>query len=448
MTNKTDGKFKFGQQRMKPPAQQSALPSKSEPDAQLAGHPVATPMSGSFSFAAARQEQMDQLAQGGSTDPLAPPAYLNDVPDFDDGAQYDPTDFEADAEFDHQTSHPEDFAFGNTKHRAGLIEPLGLNRSSGLVCGMMPTAFEGQDENVPPGSHYDAWVWNSMDKPGHLTIEIYADRRESDGDRITNTRSSNPVFDPSCHALVSIPQQGRMPWGDAQRVLLLPKTYVRTVEQEKSKSNNYGRPQKTIMGSSDKPSFGMSTNNSAATHTPPTSRVVWNDDIKGASAWMASERTHGVVFGSCEIEPGNGFSSREYWIVLPLAAAKLIHRQTYGDPGGESLDLEHNFGLKGVTRMQTQNSGTRKVSTPVPVESRRAVLPGQRYLGTWKGGGAETVTKKARERAGPALPSDWPVEDVIAVLNTHHGIAKMTERTNTPETIIEPLPYSPQKQRA
>src|SRR5690606_24918226 len=46
------------------------------------------------------------------------------------------------------------------------------------IAGLRAAAFQEVDPNVPPGSHYDRWQWNALDRPGWVTIELHVDPQQ------------------------------------------------------------------------------------------------------------------------------------------------------------------------------------------------------------------------------------------------------------------------------
>ena len=408
-------------------------------DAKIAPHESAQPKAAQlttdpitrFSFSAPRKDRFADVAQD------SPPDYFDEIP----GEQ----EIRSVGDEDDFGAGMEPLAFGNAKQQfKGIVAPLGLKErdANNKICGILASSFDQFDDNVPPGSHYESWIWDAMQKEGEVTVELYVDQKElSEETRMKMPDRGNPKFDPTCHVLMNIPRDDRAPWLTASRVLLVPKTYLRKQEVQKTKSNNFGK----------KPSPMASALGSTLTQpTQPKSETIetWESDPRGISAWLANETHHSVVFGACLVEGPSGIPEREYWIVVSRADALRIQHQVYGAKGQEDFDEGQNFGSRGVLHVQSQGGGFNRRTVIEPWEQRKPVPPAQRYLGVWKGDVASSVLQKARERTGPVLPSDWPKEDIDFVRDSHTAIAalKASSKDGAQATIIAPLKSSHQEE--
>jgi hypothetical protein len=306
-----------------------------------------------------------------------------------------------------------------------LVSPLEdpLSKGRATLCSMPLSRFEGVSRLVPPGSHYDEWVWNAMDRPDHVTIEIYVDYDEAVGMKNMDPLTKNPVFDPNYHCLISVPQTNNAPWMMAKRVLLTPKTFTRV---NASPLLN--------------PSLSQAD-------TKPKAAPESIAHPQGLSRWLRDDWPAEVLFGSCTLcASGDGKKSfdRDYWMVLPLDTVQLIHERVYGDSASRQIDPRQNFGFRGIEPQQTKWVNNRPVETAVEPEHRTPVAPALRYFGVWSDPMAAQVIEYARSAAGPMLHGDWPQEDVAFVRLSHASLQKAAQQQESEmrSTILPPLKAS------
>jgi len=323
-----------------------------------------------------------------------------------------------------------------------ILSQRGAHRSGGLsvIAGIPATTFEGWEPRVPPGSHYDEWVWNALDKPGYVTIELYVDARHlSDADKPASVleqayqpNASNspgrarPKFDPDRHVLISVPQPSHAPWQDATRVLLTPETIkLAAVRKENRGSTQFGA--KNALG----------TPEPEKKERPPS----WESEPSGISAWLNMEPHHNVIFGRVLLDAMARHGGQMYWMVLSQADAERIHKRIYGTGSEKSSDPEHKFGLEGLQPVKSSfDEAARKyTSSVIPVHERRPIPPAKRYLGHWSDANATRAIQLAQQGAGPQF-DHWPPEDVQFVLDSHAGLQarKKTREKAQEHTVITP----------
>jgi len=253
-------------------------------------------------------------------------------------------------------------------------------------CGLPEGAFNGSDVAVPPGSHYAPWVWNAMDKEGHITVELYVDgkrslsdiRRDESGSagkireryRLARAPVSNPEFSSSKHCLVSVPASNSFPWDMARRVLLIPQTFE---EVALPVSRNFRGGFSSRRGKEPSPSSCM------APHP---------DGIKN---WLDGNFDRNVIFGYCSVagdlrDVGMDF----WWVVISLEDLRRQH------------EIQHP---------------SLRFRDPEEIRPRY-----MEYLGYWADAQSLKVLQAAHQGAGPVMPDDWSEEDVEFVANTHKRI--------------------------
>ncbi|CUJ51017.1 Uncharacterised protein [Achromobacter sp. 2789STDY5608633] len=290
---------------------------------------------------------------------------------------------------------------------------VGEGRPMDVVAGIPQHVFAEFDPSVPPGSHYEPWVWNVMDKPGHVTLEIYVDAaaRDQGEDQERQYRPAqrkassgvvrqNPTCDLAKHCLISVPVQAGAPWGMARRVLLVPHTFRKLPDfQQRQSRSPLQRP---------------------AAPQPPQ----YEGDPSGAVRWLYNAPHHHVLFGRCAVQTSDDDVPAEYWMVLSLQDAKQVHADIYGACAGKDTDPRHVFGREGVVESVSHYDefAGRRVSEVEPLEKRRPVPAARRFLGMWAGDEATDAIRSAAAGAGPVLPGDWPESDVEEVRRTHGGL--------------------------
>lgn len=191
--------------------------------------------------------------------------------------------------------------------------------------------YAGLDPWVPPGSHYDPWVWSILDRPGHVTVEIYVDAaaklptesrpRPMRPGAYQVPRYRPPACDLRRHCLISVPLPNhRPPWGDASRVLLVPMT-----RRGQPDASGYHEPY------------------------PP-----------GACAWFRGAPDTAVILGHCLVaHPADSAGEREdlhaYWLVLPQHWARDV--DTIGTLPARSLGAWHGFSAIAAVRAAIAEQG-------------------------------------------------------------------------------------------
>ncbi|MDF8363269.1 MULTISPECIES: hypothetical protein [Achromobacter] len=306
---------------------------------------------------------------------------------------------------------------------------VGEGRPMDVVAGIPQHVFSQFDPSVPPGSHYEPWVWNIMDKPGHVTLEIYVDAAARGQDeeherqyRPAQRKASsgvvrqNPTCDLAKHCLISVPVQAGAPWGMARRVLLVPHTFRKLPDFHQRQSRSpLQRP---------------------AAPQPPQ----YEGDPSGAGRWLYGAPHHHVLFGRCAVQTTADDVPAEYWMVLSLQDAKQVHADIYGGPAGKGADPRHVFGREGVVESVSHYDefAGRRVSEVEPLDKRRPVPAARRFLGMWTGDAATDAIRSAAAGAGPMLPRDWPESDIEEVRRTHGGLyrAAREEAVGSAPTIV------------
>lgn len=307
---------------------------------------------------------------------------------------------------------------------APILSQRGANRSGGLsvIAGIPATTFQGWEPRVPPGSHYDEWVWNALDKPGHVTIELYVDARHlGDVDKPASVLEqayqpsassspgrARPKFDPGRHVLISVPQPRHAPWQDATRVLLTPETIKPAAVRKDNRSTTQ---------------FGAKNALGAPAPEKKERPPSWESEPSGISAWLNMEPHHNVIFGRVLLDAMARHGGQMYWMVLSQADAERIHKRIYGVGSEKGNDPEHKFGLEGLQPVKSSfDEAARKyTSSVIPVHERRPIPPAKRYLGHWSDANAARAIQLAQQGAGPQF-EDWPPEDVQFVLDSHAGL--------------------------
>lgn len=372
-----------------------AAPGESEPEQMVKPAPA------KFSFATAK-------------------GTLSPADEYDDGAP--PLE-----EFDHdeinRAQEGDVFEFG------GIIQPKGMRTTSaGRIAGVIETAFDESPPDVPPGSHYEAWVWNAMDKEGCVTIELYVDDGLGAKDPLELSpleraykpvyQRRNPVFNAKKHCLISVPTYPGAPWGVAKRVLLTPYT-ERKLPDQKAKPRYDGKPPVT----------------------PPPQYV---GDPAGISNWLEGKRHHSVIFGRCVVADPRTRNGESYWMVISKNDAKRVQEDVYGNDPAVNKEPRGVFGLEGVVpTVSVYNEATRRRSEEIVPEADRQPIPAaKRQFGWWCNADSARAIKAACAGAGPMLPETWSEADVEYVRNTHstlrHQVVK--QPIDKPETIIAPMP--------
>lgn len=318
----------------------------------------------------------------------------------------------------------------------GIVQPVGvgMRTSAHPIAGIPEHAFEGHDPAVPPGSHYEAWVWNAMDKEGHITIELYVDapaqpagQPESLIERAYKPGyvRKEPKFDPNFHCLISVPDFPGAPWGSAKRVLLTPHT-MRSLAKNAAKSK--------FNGGGGKPNF-------AQAEKPKAPEPQIEADPAGISAWLNGNLHHNVIFGRCTIAPNKKEAGDDYWMVLSKNDAQQIHREVYGDDSGPSLDPRQVFGMEGASTTQRvyDRSARRWENVQVPESERTPVPAAKRHFGCWSNADAARALHAAKSATGPMMPESWPAEDVAYVRSTHAAFRTARQMQEQATEIIAPL---------
>lgn len=306
---------------------------------------------------------------------------------------------------------------------------VGEGRPMDVVAGIPQHVFSQFDPSIPPGSHYEPWVWNVMDKPGHVTLEIYVDAtarnqgedqerqyRPAQRNASSGVVRQNPTCDLTKHCLISVPVQAGAPWGMARRVLLVPHTFRKLPDfQQRQTRSPLQRP---------------------AAPQPPQ----YEGDPSGAGRWLYDAPHHHVLFGRCAVQTADDDVPAEYWMVLSLQDAKQVHADIYGPSAGKSVDPRHVFGREGVVESVSHYDefAGRRVSEAEPLDKRRPVPAARRFLGMWTGDVATDAIRSAAAGAGPILPADWPESDVEEVRRTHGGLyrAAREEAAGSAPTIV------------
>ena len=364
---------------------------------------------GRFSFAAA--------AEQGESNPY------EDAPAFDGFDDFDQAEL--------GRASLDDDPFG-----AGIVQPVGvgMRTSAHPIAGIPEHAFEGVDPAVPPGSHYEAWVWNALDKEGHVTIELYVDAHsEASGkpDSLIERAykpgyvRKEPKFDPNFHCLISVPNFPGAPWGNAKRVLLTPHTM-------RSLAKNAGKAK--FNGAGGKPNF-------AQAEKPKAPEAQIEADPAGISTWLNGNLHHNVIFGRCAIAPNKNEAGDDYWMVLSKNDAQQIHREVYGDDSGPSLDPRQVFGMEGASTTQRvyNRSARRWENVQVPESERTPVPAAKRHFGCWSNADAARALHAAKSATGPMMPESWPTEDVAYVRSTHAAFRTARQMQEQATEIIAPL---------
>jgi len=267
--------------------------------------------------------------------------------------------------------------------QVSIIQPQGLSANT-IICDMPEAWFNGANPAVPPGSHYEPWVWNALDKPGCVTVELYVDANrvmtqealdalgttQNQHERLARLKEhSNPVFDPAKHCLMSIPAVNQAPWSIAQRVLLVPVDEQQVAAPAGWKAKN----------AQQKPSNWRQSE---------VSNFIWEPNPQGIMNWLHDGFDQRVIYGYCSIADmpehvGDSF----WWVVLSLDDVRRIHSMINPD------NIEYDI---------------------------HDIIPRhQQYLGWWADESALQALRAAYQGVGPVMPQDWPEDDVEYVATTH-----------------------------
>lgn len=296
---------------------------------------------------------------------------------------------------------------------AGVAPPRGVKPSAGMICGMPSSAFDGWPEAVPPGSHYEEWVWNLMDREGYTTVELYVDEVFTKqagilGQAYGLAPLGRPKFNPGLHVLIQVPNFSNSPWGGASRVLLTPMTVRPEAQKTQKKGQGFGTENRL---------------GSAPSDVPP--KPVWIPDPAGISAWLNQEVHHNVIFGQAMLDAEKQGAHHMYWVVLSHKDV-LEHHQALSNEDKRFLS---KFGLEGLHSVQSiyDEQTQRRRSYIVDPALADPVPPAQRYLGHWSGDEVKRAIHFAMRRSGPVIPG-WPKEDLRRIRETHAGISQWVSK--------------------
>lgn len=293
-----------------------------------------------------------------------------------------------------------------------------------IICGVPTAAFEGSDPEIPLGSHYPAWVWKSLDKPGHVTIEIYVDAGEASSQSLlekayanknTSKGPGNPIFSAESHVLISIPEDKSMPFLDSKRVLLAPVSRkALPAEKIKWKPPQQGAP------------------NKSANEAKPVV-VEYALDASGVSEFLSDNHHHNAIFGRIALQDVNPQELPAFWMMLAKTDAQRIEKVIYGDPPIFSNDQGARFGREGIdvfndARFEGPRGDAKRIVESKPFDDRVPAPPALRYLGHWSNGQSSELLQLARDKAGPIMPSDWTREEENIVRAEHATIKRNAER--------------------
>lgn len=316
--------------------------------------------------------------------------------------QYMPSDQELDAFLSPPDQGNWLNQWGSKKGRLSAInsdldaipKPLGLEldgKPRRLLCGQPEWALESLWNNVPMGSFYDAWIWDAVErgiKRGGTTVELYVSPTPTQEKLLTNTTRKDgsvvamahtqqvaPTFSVDHHVLTHVPKSSTMPWGDAERVLLIPVSY---------------KPIEVRVGRN---------------RTPHTE---YHPDVAAATRMLnGRDTTVHVIHGRCSLTFFDSAKNEEhfsdYWVVLPKKDLLRRHRQ---------WEFERSQILK-----QTVISPGKKAF----FENLETLRPNERYLGTFTGKAAKDVYEAAFNQTGVVLPSEWTPDEVASINLMHLG---------------------------
>lgn len=326
----------------------------------------------------------------------------------------------------------------------GIVQPNGLMDVNDSMAPLSSSAFAGAHADVPPGSHYDPWIWDAVSRqaqPDEITVELYADGRMRE--RMTQMSEKEafaanrlmPRFDPALHVLMNVKQPKGAPWGDARRVLLVPQTLRVVTPAKPSGPNRYGNNASGGAAAPAKPT-------SLPKMSDQPTRAAWQADPKAIGTWLARGVGDEVIFGHAMI--GEGGFSQAYWVILSKNDAQREHNANR-NPHTRQVDAK--MGQEGVLpkRDRSSSSGWEDEGA---LETRLAqpIAPINRYLGHWSDEHAALALRQACALV-PGAPTGvniagWPKEDVKLVNAEHFALAQRANaRANGPSAAIaQPKP--------
>lgn len=296
-----------------------------------------------------------------------------------------------------------------------IPKPLGLEldgKPRRLLCGQPEWALESMWNNVPMGSFYDAWIWDAVERGinrSGTTVELYvsptpiqekllSDTTRKDGSVVAmdHIQPVAPTFSVDHHVLTHVPKSSAMPWGDAERVLLIPVSY-------KSIEVRVGRNR--------------------------TPRTEHHPDVAAATRMLnGRDTTAHVIHGRCSLTFFDSTKNEEhisdYWVVLPKKDLLRRHRQ---------WEFERTQMLKEAVSSPGEKAF---------LESQDMLRPNERYLGTFTGKAAKDVYEAAFNQTGVVLPSEWTPDEVASINSMHLG-KQQTQAHNETQDWDEPH-YIPQ----
>lgn len=295
--------------------------------------------------------------------------------------------------YDHYIDHDPVYDY---EQQQGIVAPLGLSDdqlNAGSLCGQPKWAFENVNDAVPAGSFYEDFVWSALESEqglelGAFTIELYVRERQLNEKGIENKQARyQNTFDFERHTLVRLPKEGlaSYPWGYADRVLLVPKTYKKETFKRRNQKDG----------------------------------VHYEPDVQAVKAQLSNKGLHpAVVHGWCHIsflDDKRAEHLSAYWVILPKD--ELQKRHDAWQEELERLEKEPEFNKRQIDHLK------QSINQP----------PSKRYLGLWNTKQAKQVYQSAYEKAGVQVPKDWPKEDSIEAQELHLARQEQKKRENKQE---------------
>lgn len=304
-------------------------------------------------------------------------------------------------------------------------------QTGGTYAGIPSSACEGFSDSIPPGSHYEQWVWDAMDRPGHITLEVYADANASiqtssadqcddPAKRLDKPDKAGPkrvAFDPERHTLVSVPEKEmgkNFLWWFVRRAILVP-VGTKAVKLHNWSSSEQGYSQ-------DRDS--------------QQDRWIAESDPASVTQFLRpaphKEISKNVIFGEILISEEGNPNPSAYWLVVPFNAARSLHQYLYGQDGKGGADTQHRFGrATPPPKKKQQTEDGYWVNVEADPRTLSPVHPSKRFLGYWEEPTAQEVIHRAHRGDGPVFPEECEMsaEEVRIIRSLHWGIANREHRT-------------------
>lgn len=299
------------------------------------------------------------------------------MPDFSDSddassfavpnrnADYFGTKAEQDQAEDGASKKKAVFSFTETnEHYVEEIKKIDNPPKVNGYMGVPAHALKGYMDDIPVGSHYPKWQWDMLSRHFDVVVEIHSPDNPRRFMSNADMRQNNMFVDLAPtrntrkprHCLMGLPADNTFkPWGDAKRVLLVPRTkslYSKAGERKNRRGDVYKVPD------------------------------VYRPSPKDVSRWLRStqgrEPSHMVIYGWCQLATNNSREmAEEFWVILPEEHLKVLEARAEQNGVTENPDSYNSM----------------------------------RYLGEMRSSHSGLLLRNSYNNAGVVCPEDWPEQD-------------------------------------